>query len=73
MGQPAASLGRRGFHRIRNAAADALGTSVRSGPVVAARGADQTSMFCRIAFSVAWSSCRPFTMYDVIEPYDAAT
>ena len=41
--------------------------------VIDACTADQTSMRCRIAFSVVWSSCRPLSMYDVIEPYDATT
>lgn len=40
----------------------------RSGPRV-----DQTSMCCRMVLSVVWSSCRPFAIYDVIEPYDAVT
>ena len=35
-------------------------------------GGDQTSRRCRIAFCVAWSSCRPLSMYDAIDPYDVA-
>lgn len=68
---PLPALAGAGFQRIREAADDVVEAGVRSGTVVLACGADQTSMRCRVAFSVAWSSCSPFTMYDVIEPYDA--
>lgn len=70
---PLPALAGAGFHRIRDASVEAVEASGRSGPVVLACGADQTSMRRRIAFSVAWSSCSPCTMYDVIEPYDAVT